>query len=94
MTNVIFQFDKFNPDEMLFSFFYNIEDLISLVLDHRKPIVHVSNSAVSNSAKTYVLARSTGGQPPTSGGAPGDAAGGAADGAPSMTPGLSDHFFY
>ena len=79
---------------MPFSFFYNIEDLISLVLDHRKPIVHVSNSAVSNSAKTYVLARSTGALPPApsggSGGAPDDAAGDA----PQMTQGLSDHFFY
>ena len=76
MTNAIFRFYKFNPDEMPFSFFYNIEDLISLVLDHRKPIVHVSNSP----AKTYVLARSTGAQP-SSGGAPGGAAGGAAGGA-------------
>ena len=52
--NAIFQFNQFNPDEMPFSFFYNIEDLISLVLDHRKPFVHVSDSQ----AKTYVLPRS------------------------------------
>ena len=79
---------------MPFSFFYNIEDLISLVLDHRKPIVHVSNSP----AKTYVLARSTVAQPPSPGGArvgaAGGATGGAAGSAPLMTPGLSDHFFY
>merc|ERR1712168_1780321 len=43
-----------NPDEMPFSFFYNIEDLISPVLDHRKPFVHVTDSQ----AKTYVLPRS------------------------------------
>ena len=63
LTNAIFRIYKFNPDEMPFSFFYNIEDLISLVLDHRKPIVHVSNSP----AKTYVLARSTGTQQMTPG---------------------------
>ena len=41
---------------MSFPFFYSFEDLISLVLDHRKPIVHVSNSQ----GKTYVLPRSAG----------------------------------
>merc|ERR1719394_654720 len=41
---------------MSFPFFYSIEDLITLVLDHRKPDARVSNSH----GKKYVLPRSAG----------------------------------
>lgn len=73
LTSAIFRFSKFNPDEMSFPFFYSIEDLISLVLDHRKPIVHVSNSH----GKTYVLPRSAG--PPSPGDTPGEMTLGSSD---------------